>query len=80
MVIQNAAFFPFNIYRLGNLNSPSLKMCLVHEWNDSDMLHHLFLSSFVMKINAASAVSSGNYYHTGQSGSGRKECRVHCSV
>ncbi len=32
------------------------------------------------EISAASAVSLGKLLHTGQRGSGRKECRVHCNV
>ena len=32
------------------------------------------------ETSAASAVSSGKLLHTGQRGSGRKECRVHCNV
>ncbi len=79
MVVKNVAFFR-STYRRGNLNNLSLKMCLVHEWNDSDMLHHLFFKLGCNEIAAASAVSSGKLLHTGQSGSGRKECRVHCSV
>ncbi|BAR77995.1 hypothetical protein BASH2_04587 [Bacillus anthracis] len=44
-----------------------------------------YVASLVFKLGcneiaAASAVSSGKLLHTGQIGSGRKECRVHCSV
>lgn len=79
MVIKNAAFCR-STYRPDNLNSLSLKMCLIHEWNGSDTFRCLLLNSVVKKLPPHPQYHQVNYYIQDREDLEEKECRVHCNV